>query len=149
MPLFGHSDSAAMSSTLLLALVATIAAVARGDDLPPLHKLPDVAYAYATPSEPGYFPTELVRVPVVDVKEETHNSKVITFGLPDDASLDLPVSSALLMHVPPAHDMDDDAAEGKKKKVKVGTVVFRANEARSQKERPKCPRAEMDATRVL
>lgn len=54
-------------------------------------------YTYATSNPPGYFPTEFLQVSVVNIKDETHDSKVITFALPQDASLNLPVSSALLM----------------------------------------------------
>lgn len=49
---------------------------------------------------PCYFPTTFLDVTVKEVKQDTHNSKVITFQLPDGESLNLPVSSAILMNAP-------------------------------------------------
>jgi len=51
---------------------------------------------------PCYFPTTLLEVPVMGVREDTYNSKVITFGLPEGTSLNLPVSSAIVMNAPGA-----------------------------------------------
>jgi cytochrome-b5 reductase len=51
-------------------------------------------------SEGCYFPTTFLEVPVRAVRQETHDTKVITFGLPDGVSLNLPVSSAILMKAP-------------------------------------------------
>lgn len=80
---------------------------------------------------PGYFPTDFVSVPLIDVRDETRDSKVLTFGLPEGESLSLPVSSAILLRVPPAPggdaaDGDGDGAteeEGKKKKKKPKAIV--------------------------
>lgn len=51
---------------------------------------------YAT-DPPCYFPTDFLEVPVRAIRQDTHDSKVITFGLPDGVSLNLPISSAILM----------------------------------------------------
>ena len=72
-----------------------------------------VEYKYATTDPVGYFPTEFLEVPVIGIRDETHNSKVFTFGLPRDVSLNLPVSSAILLNVPPPTTTSDD---GKKKR---------------------------------
>ena len=75
-------------------LAAFTAAQQEGScDAPP----PDAAYA-ADP--PCYFPTEFLAVPVLSVRPETHNSKVVRFGLPDGVSLNLPVSSAIVLDAP-------------------------------------------------
>ena len=75
-------------------LAAFAAAQQEGScDAPP----PDAAYA-ADP--PCYFPTEFLAVPVLSVRPETHNSKVVRFGLPDGVSLNLPVSSAIVLDTP-------------------------------------------------
>ena len=42
----------------------------------------------------------LLSVPVKAVRQATHNTKVITFGLPDGVSLSLPVSSCIMMEAP-------------------------------------------------
>lgn len=48
-----------------------------------------------------YFPSNnFLQVPVLAIHQETHNSKLITFGLPPSRSLDHKVSSAILMSVP-------------------------------------------------
>jgi len=57
------------------------------------------AFEYAS-DPPCFFPTSFYEVAVKSVKQETHNSKVITFALPDGASLNLPVSSAIVMNAP-------------------------------------------------
>lgn len=49
---------------------------------------------------PCYFPTTFHDVRVKDVRQETHNSKIISFELPEGMSLNLPVSSAILMNAP-------------------------------------------------
>ena len=64
-------------------------------DAPP----PDATYA-ADP--PCFFPMEFLAVPVLSVRQETHNSKVIRFGLPEGVSLSLPVSSAIVLNAPMA-----------------------------------------------
>jgi len=52
-------------------------------------------------SEGVYFPSNsYLKVRVLAIKEETHNSKLITFGLPPDNSLGIVISSAILMNVP-------------------------------------------------
>lgn len=56
-------------------------------------------YEYAS-DPPCFFPTSFYEVPVKAVKQETHNSKIISFSLPDGASLSLPVSSAIVMDAP-------------------------------------------------
>ena len=77
-------------------LVALAAAQEQGScDAPP----PDATYA-ADP--PCFFPTEFLAVPVLSVRQETHNSKVIRFGLPEGVSLSLPVSSAIVLNAPMA-----------------------------------------------
>ena len=53
--------------------------------------------SYATDDPPCYFPTDWLAVPVRAVRQETADSRVITFGLPDGISLSLPVSSCILM----------------------------------------------------
>ena len=55
---------------------------------------PDATYAS---DPPCYFPTEFLEVPVRAVRQDTHDSYVVTFGLPDGVSLNLPISSAILM----------------------------------------------------
>ena len=77
-------------------LVALAATQEQGScDAPP----PDATYA-ADP--PCFFPTEFLAVPVLSVRQETHNSKVIRFGLPEGVSLSLPVSSAIVLNAPMA-----------------------------------------------
>lgn len=49
---------------------------------------------------PCYFPTTFHNVRVKAVRQETHNSKVISFELPEETSLNLPVSSAIMMNAP-------------------------------------------------
>jgi cytochrome-b5 reductase len=50
-----------------------------------------------------YFPSNyFLEVPVLMIKDETRNSKVITFGLPSGRTLNHPISSAILMNVPKA-----------------------------------------------
>lgn len=58
-------------------------------------------FEYAS-EPPGFFPTTWYEVLVKEVRRETHNSKIITFSLPDGGSLNLPVSSALLLNAPGA-----------------------------------------------
>ena len=78
---------------LLLALVVASAASAATDG--ECAAAPEGSkYAH---NPPCYFPTEFLEVPVKAVRQETHNSKVITFALPEGTSLSLPVSSAILM----------------------------------------------------
>jgi len=57
------------------------------------------AFEYAS-EPPCFFPTSFYEVAVKKVKQETHNSKVITFALQDGASLNLPISSAIVMNAP-------------------------------------------------
>ena len=64
-------------------------------DAPP----PDATYA-ADP--PCFFPTEFLAAPLLSVRQETHNSKVLRFGLPEGVSLRLPVSSAIVLNAPMA-----------------------------------------------
>jgi len=49
---------------------------------------------------PCYFPTSFHGVNVKEVRRDTHNAKVISFELPEGMSLNLPVSSAILMNAP-------------------------------------------------
>jgi len=60
---------------------------------------PPVDAKYAS-DPPGYFPMDFLEVPVKAVREVTHDAKVITFALPTGVSLNLPVSSAILMRAP-------------------------------------------------
>lgn len=60
---------------------------------------PKVPLEYAS-DPPGFFPTTFQKVAVKSVKQETSNSKIITFALPDGVSLNLPVSSCILMNIP-------------------------------------------------
>lgn len=60
--------------------------------------LPPKDAKYAS-DPPCYFPTSFLEVPVKSIRDETHDSKVITFALPDEVSLNAPVSSAILMKV--------------------------------------------------
>jgi cytochrome-b5 reductase len=55
-----------------------------------------------TPLTPRTRPTEFLAVPVLSVRQETHNSKVLRFGLPEGVSLSLPVSSAIVLNAPMA-----------------------------------------------
>jgi len=58
----------------------------------------DAKYA----SKGGYFPSNhFLPVPVLSIRSETHDSKIITFGLPLDKSLGHTISSAIVMQVPP------------------------------------------------
>lgn len=57
------------------------------------------ALEYAS-EPPCFFPTSFYEVAVKAVRQATHNSKVISFVLPDGASLNLPVSSAIVMNAP-------------------------------------------------
>jgi len=51
-------------------------------------------------SEGAYLPSNsYLKVPVLKIKEETHNSRLITFGLPPNQSLGIAISSAILMNV--------------------------------------------------
>ena len=59
---------------------------------------------------PCYFPSSsYIKVPCLSVKQETHNSKVLTFGLPDGVSLNLPVSACIMMQ-----GVDEDGEEAAK-----------------------------------
>jgi len=49
---------------------------------------------------PCYFPTTWLDVPVTAVRQDTHNSKIVSFGIPNEGSLNLPVSSAIMMNAP-------------------------------------------------
>merc|ERR1719327_340519 len=49
---------------------------------------------------PCYFPTTFHSTSVKEIRQDTHNSKVITFELPEGMSLNLPVSSAIMMNAP-------------------------------------------------
>ena len=62
--------------------------------------------AYASPGM--HFPTDWLEVPVLAVRTETLDSKVITFRLPAGASLNLPISSAILMKAPGVGDGGKD-----------------------------------------
>jgi len=61
-------------------------------------------------SEPhGFFPTTFHDAPVLAIKRETHDSNVITFGLPEGVSLELPISSAIMLNAPGVKDGKDVA----------------------------------------
>lgn len=124
-----------MNAPLALLLVVVAAAVvsSSGDNNQLLYYQPDADYKYATSDPAGYFPTELVYVPVLSIRDETPNARVVTFGLPAGASLNLPVSSALLLHVPPS-DADADAPEAAKKK-KPAAILRPYNPIASHEER--------------
>ena len=49
---------------------------------------------------PCYFPTNFLEVPVKAVKQDTHDTYIITFHLPKGVGLNLPVSSAIVMSAP-------------------------------------------------
>jgi len=52
-------------------------------------------------AEGVYFPSNsYLKVPVLAINEETHNSRLITFGLPPNQSLGIFTGSAILMNVP-------------------------------------------------
>lgn len=52
-------------------------------------------------TEGSYFPSNsFLQVPIEAIRNETHNSKVITFALPPNRSLGITISSAILMDVP-------------------------------------------------
>lgn len=53
----------------------------------------------ATP--PCYFPTTFLEVPLIAEQYLNHNTKKLTFGLPEGISLNLPVSSAIVMNATP------------------------------------------------
>mmetsp|Transcript_8194 Transcript_8194/g.9538 ORF Transcript_8194/g.9538 Transcript_8194/m.9538 type:complete len:344 (-) Transcript_8194:146-1177(-) len=62
---------------------------------PPL----DAKYAGESKS---YFPSNyFLPVPVRAIRQETHDTKILTFGLPKSRTLGIPISSAILMSVPP------------------------------------------------
>ena len=44
-----------------------------------------------------FFPTEFHQVPLIGVKTYNYDTKIFTFGLPEDVSLDLPVCACLLV----------------------------------------------------
>jgi len=69
---------------------------------------------YAADPPHCYFPTQFVSVPVIASRHTTHDSKIVTFGLPEGMSLDLPVSSAIVMKV--LEDEQDGNDSGKKKR---------------------------------
>jgi len=60
---------------------------------------------YAT-DPPCYFPTSLLEVKVEAIRSETWNSLIVTFELPPDRALNVPVSSAILANAP-GYDPDD------------------------------------------
>ena len=66
---------------------------------------------YATDNPRCYFPTNWLEVPVRAVRQETADSKVITFGMPDGVSLSLPVSSCILMNAVEAGAKDGKAVD--------------------------------------
>jgi cytochrome-b5 reductase len=49
-------------------------------------------------THPAFFTEEFQEVTVKENRQETHNSKLITFALPDGVSMGLPVSSAIVMN---------------------------------------------------
>lgn len=59
---------------------------------------------------PCYFPTTFHSTSVKEVRKDTHNSKVITFELPEGVPLNLPVSSAIMMNAPGADKNGKDVA---------------------------------------
>jgi len=83
------------SGHLLLAFFCVVVRAIGNDDLTCAAAPEDAQYAN---DPPCYFPTIFLEVPVKAIREETHDSKVITFGLPEGVSLNLPVSSAILMN---------------------------------------------------
>jgi len=91
------------SIVFALAIVAT----ARADE-PACAAIPPGSTYAAEP--PSYFPTEFLEVPVLSVRHETHNSKVVTFALPEGVSLELPISSAIVMNAPGAGPEGKDVA---------------------------------------
>ena len=91
-----------LTSAWLLLLLTRFASAAEECEAPPA----DSTYASDPPS---YFPTEFLSVPVRAIRKETHNSFVITFGLPEGVSLNLPISSAILMRAPGAGKNGGDA----------------------------------------
>ena len=56
---------------------------------------------------PCYFPTSPLPSTVLAVRTESSNSKVLTFSLPEGASLNLPVSSCVMLKVGPDKSGDD------------------------------------------
>ena len=67
---------------------------------------PAAGLTYAS-DPPCYFPVEGLPAEVLEVTKATHNSKVIKFGLPDGVSLNLPVSSCIMLKAPGLDDGED------------------------------------------
>jgi len=62
---------------------------------------PPLDAKYASESK-SYFPSNyFLPVPVRAIRQETHDTKILTFGLPKSRTLGIPISSAILMSVPP------------------------------------------------
>jgi cytochrome-b5 reductase len=97
-----------MMEKVLVCLVVCFALAEKGDETCDAKTGKCSGLEYAT-DPPCYFPTTFLEVPVTAVRQETHNSKIVTFGLPEGVSLSLPVSSAIVMNAPGIKDGKDDA----------------------------------------
>lgn len=85
-------------ASLLVLLCASLCLASVASDEHKCATPPDGSKFASNPA--GFFPTSFHDVPVKSVRQETHNSKIITFGLPEGVSLSLPVSSAIMMNAP-------------------------------------------------
>lgn len=64
----------------------------------PLFDLPPLNATYASETHPCYFPSSsYLQVPVVAIHSHTHNSQIITFGLPSGRALNHAVSSCIML----------------------------------------------------
>ena len=90
-----------LSSLLLLSLSASLCSATDECEAPP------AGSTYVV--DGSYFPTEFLEVPVRAVRRETHDSLVVSFGLPEGVSLSLPISSAILMRAPGVGKNGQDA----------------------------------------
>lgn len=86
--------------------VVILAIVVSSNDADRTCENPDTCFTKAPAdakyvNEGTYFPSNsFLQVPVLSIKNETHNVKLITFGLPSTQSLGITISSAVLMNVP-------------------------------------------------
>jgi len=75
----------------------------------------DIEGGGSSTDEP-YFPSNyFLPVPVRSIRQETHDTKIITFGLPESRTVGIPVSSAILMNVPPNKDNNESTTTTGKK----------------------------------
>jgi len=81
---------------------------------------PPLDAKYATTNDESYFPSNyFLPVPVRAIRQETHDTKIITFGLPESRTLGIsfPISSAILMSVPLPDNNKDNESTTKSKSI--------------------------------